>query len=256
MLDPLRIAGDLKCHYLALGVRGVFLSAKAHLFQTTTETSVSIPGIAHPIHLRLRTSDVPLLTQVILLSQYDWKFPKRLSVIVDAGANIGLASIFFANRYPDAQVISVEPAPSNLKLLRKNLAPYSNNIIVAGALWKNNSTVRIVDSGGGEWGFQVEEGPLANESVAALTLDRLMDQFGIGYIDLLKVDIEGAEKEVFESSAQWIDRVGAIAIELHDQLKIGCTSAFREATRDFGYESRKGETILVARNAHGSPPTD
>jgi FkbM family methyltransferase len=253
MLDPMRVAGDLKCHYLALGIRGVFLGAKAHLLRRTSETLVSIPGIAHPIHLRLRTSDVPLFLQVILLSQYEWKLPKRPSVIVDAGANIGLASIFFANRYPGAKIISIEPAPSNLKLLCKNMAQYPNNAIVAGALWKENSRVTIVDPGGGEWGFQVEEDRPADGNVMALTLDRLMDQFGIDYVDLLKVDIEGAEKEVFESSSQWIDRVGAIAIELHDEIKIGCSHAFREATRAFGHESRKGETIFVARNLQEEP---
>jgi len=249
----MRVAGELKCHYLAMGIRGVFLGVKARLLRTTGETAVSIPGIVHPIHLRLRTSDVPLLTQVILLSQYDWKFPESPRVIVDAGANIGLASIFFANRYPGAKIISVEPAPSNLKLLRKNMAPYPNNIIVAGALWKDNSRVQIVDPGGGEWGFQVEEGPSANGGVAALTLDRLMDQVGIDFVDLLKVDIEGAEKEVFETSSPWIKRVGTIAIELHDQLKVGCSRAFREATRDFGHELHKGETIFVARNVHERP---
>jgi hypothetical protein len=80
-----------------------------------------------------------------------------------------------------------------------------------------------------------------------------MEQCGIDYVDLLKVDIEGAEKEVFESSSRWIDRVGAIAIELHDQLKSGCSSAFRDATRDFSYESRKGETIFVARKVQELP---
>jgi FkbM family methyltransferase len=187
------------------------------------------------------------LTQVILQSQYEWEFPKSPRVIVDAGANIGLASIFFANKYPGATIISVEPAPSNLELLRKNMAHYPNSVIVPGALWKDNSNVTVVDPGGGEWGFQVAEGALGNSGVAALTMDGLMDQCGIDYVDLLKVDIEGAEKEVFETSSTWIDRVGAIAIELHDHLKSGCSRAFRDATRDFGHESCKGEAIFVVR---------
>jgi FkbM family methyltransferase len=247
----MKIAGSLKCHYLALGVRGVFLAAKAHLLRRTNETSVRVAGIAHPIYFRLRTSDVPLLTQVIRQSQYDCELPKPPRVIVDAGANIGLASIFFANRYPGALIISVEPAASNLKLLRKNLAPYPNSIIVAGALWGENTSVAIVDPGGGEWGFRIEEGPSERGNIAGLTLDKLMDQCGIDYIDLLKVDIEGAEKEVFENSFRWVGRVGAIAIELHDEIKLGCSRAFREATHDFEHESRRGETIFVTRSVRG-----
>jgi FkbM family methyltransferase len=243
----MRVAGDLKCHYLALGIRGVLLSARSYLLEKPGETIASAPGIAHPIHLRLRTSDVPLLTQVILHSQYDWRLLKPPNVIVDAGANIGLASIFFANRYPGATILAVEPAASNLPLLRRNMAPYPNCKVVAGALWNHNATVATVP-GEGEWGFRVEEDLAGNKSAAALTLDRLMQDYGIDYVDLLKVDIEGAEKEVFESSSAWIDRVGAIAIELHDEIKLGCSRAFRDATRDFVHELRKGETIFVARS--------
>ncbi len=245
------VAGELKCHYLALGLRGVLLSAKVRVLRISSETIVSTPGIAHPIHLRLRTSDVPLLTQVILQSQYDCQLPTPPRVIVDAGANIGLASIFFANKYPDAMIICVEPAPSNLKLLRKNMAHYPNSVIVAGALWNDNTNVAIVDPGGGEWGFQIADEPNGSAGVEAITMDRLMDKCGIDYVDLLKVDIEGAEKEVFESSSKWIDRVGCIAVELHDPLKNGCSRAFYDATRDFGNEWHRRETIFVMRSIQG-----
>ena len=54
-------------------------------------------------------------------------------------------------------------------------------------------------------------------AVAAITRDRLMRDQGIDHIDILKVDIEGAEKEVFADTSAWIDRVGSIIVELHER---------------------------------------
>jgi len=237
----------LKCHYLALGIRGLFLDAKARLLPTRNEALVCVAGIAHPIYLRLRTSDVPLFTQIILHSQYDWELSKPPGVIVDAGANIGLASIFYSNKYPNAKLICVEPAASNLRLLRMNMANYPNSSVVSGALWKENGYIGIVDPGMGEWGFQTTQEAVSCARARAFTVNSLMDLCEVDYIDLLKVDIEGAEKEVFENPSGWINRVGAIAIELHDALRNGCSRNFYSATKDFERESHKGETTFVSR---------
>jgi hypothetical protein len=83
-----------------------------------------------------------------------------------------------------------------------------------------------------------------------MTLDKLMDECGIDYIDVLKIDIEGSEKEVFENAARWIDRVGMIAVELHDRFKSGCSSSVYSATKGFEILSRNGETIFFARKEH------
>jgi FkbM family methyltransferase len=197
----------------------------------------------------VRTTDVSLLNEIILRSQYEWQLPRSPRVIVDAGANIGLASIYYANKYPNAQIISLEPAPSNLILLRKNMANYSNSAVVAGALWKHDGHVRVVDPGTGEWGFQVAGEANNGDIVAAFSIDTLMKTCGVEYIDLLKVDIEGAEKEVFENPSNWIDRVGAIAVELHDFLRDGCSRTFYQAIGQFDFQSRRGETIFVRRAA-------
>jgi len=63
-------------------------------------------------------------------------------VIVDAGANIGLASICFANKYANATIIAVEPEQSNFELLEENVAPYPNIVPVQAALWYEDSEVR------------------------------------------------------------------------------------------------------------------
>ena len=69
----------------------------------------------------------------------------------------------------------------------------------------------------------------------------------LDFVDLLKVDIEGAEREVFASPAAWIERVGVIIIELHDRFVRGCALNFYTATRGFACEWHAGEHVIVAR---------
>jgi FkbM family methyltransferase len=242
------IAGEMKCHYLALGLRGVFLNARALLMPKHNLTSVRVPGLKHPIYLRLRTSDIPSFTQVILGAQYDCDLPRSPNVIVDAGANIGLASVFFANKYPRAKLISVEPVGENLSLLRKNMAGYENSSIVGAAIWSHDGSVGVTNESNDAWGFQTIEGSL-EPNIPAMTMSTLMELCGIDYIDLLKIDVEGAEKEIFDNASEWIGRVGAIAIELHDQLQNGCSRNFYMATADFKHEWHRGETTFLSRAA-------
>lgn len=74
-----------------------------------------------------------------------------------------------------------------------------------------------------------------------------MAEFGIDYVDVLKIDIEGAEREVFKTCSPWIKKVGTIVIELHDRFVPGCTDCFREATADFPFHRERGELTIVAR---------
>ena len=74
-----------------------------------------------------------------------------------------------------------------------------------------------------------------------------MSEYDLKWVDLLKVDIEGAEKEVFGSPDEWIGSVGAIAIELHDRFKPGCSRSFFAAVTAFPVEQTCGENVFVAR---------
>jgi FkbM family methyltransferase len=221
----------------------VFL-ATARLLHRPIEIQTFAPGIEHPIHLRVGTSDVSLFRDILLNKEYEWELRAAPRVIVDAGANVGLSSIFYANRYPEARIICVEPEPSNAMMLRKNMAYYPNSVVVESALWKANEPISVVDPGLGEWGFRTVSG-LSN--VRAITVDRLMHQCRVDYIDLLKVDIEGAEVELFADPSCWIGRVGAIVIEPHDRFRVGCSRSLYLATRDFQVERRRGETVFLAR---------
>jgi FkbM family methyltransferase len=243
--EAVSIVQGIRSYYPLLGTRGVFQLAKSRFLRRPIQIQVSAPGILHPIHLRVGTSDISLFRDIVLNKEYEWELPAAPRVIVDAGANIGLSSIFYANRYPEARIICVEPEPFNALMLRKNMAYYPNSVVVEAALWNKNEPVSIVDPGLGEWGFRtIPKG----SSARGITVDRLMDQCSIDYIDLLKADIEGAEREVFENPSKWIDRLGAIVIEPHDRFKVGCSRALYLATPDFAIEGRRGEMVFLARD--------
>jgi FkbM family methyltransferase len=243
------ILRGLLSSYSLFGPYGVALVAKARLLRRSMEVSVSISGFKRPVHIRLRTTDVSLLSEMLKNAEYDLDLPVPPRVIVDAGANIGLTSVFYANKYPQARVLAIEPESSNYEILEKNAAPYANISCVRAALWRSDTTITIADPGFGNWGFQTveEAGKARSSQVEAITVNSLMARFGIDYIDFFRVDIEGAEQEVFENSSLWIERVGVIAIELHDRLKTGCSRSVYLATENFQWEIRRGETVFLGR---------
>ncbi len=252
-------------HYRLFGIHGLFLTLKSRLFKKQIQVELKLPGITHPLHLRLRTSDIEVFSEILLDSQYALAYPINPRIIVDAGANIGLASVWYANQYPQARILAIEPEKANYEMLRKNTVPYSNITPVRAALWKADCELRLSESRDGVWdfwGFQVTQSEdqrvsKANGcSVLGITVNTLMENNGIGYIDLLKVDVEGAEKELFENSATWIDHVGGIAIETHDRFKKGCSDSVFAATANFDLRWERGETTFLLRTspAGGSLP--
>ena len=119
------------------------------------------PAVKHPVHLRVRTSDVSLYKDIILRKEYDLGLPEfSPRTIVDAGANSGMATLYYANKYPNAKIVAVEPEPSNYAALVKNVAPYPNVTPINAALWNKDGTVSLGPTGldstpYGKWAFQV-----------------------------------------------------------------------------------------------------
>jgi FkbM family methyltransferase len=207
-----------------------------------------LPG-GGTVLLRPGTSDLHTYRQVFVRRDYDFELLRAPQTIVDAGANIGLATLWFARRYPGARILALEPEPANFALLAKNTTQFPNVTAIHGALWKDRGEIQIVDPGYGSWGFQTRAaaGVSSDGRVKALAVDDIMKDHGLASLDLLKIDIEGAEVEVFETAARWIDRVQVLVVELHDHLRIGCNRSFYNATNSFPMEQRLGENILCAR---------
>lgn len=219
------------------------------------QVSVRLPAEGCEVLLRPATSDLPTFRQVILNREYDSPdLPAQAATIVDAGGNIGLSAVVFAARYPTARLIVVEPDAANFALLARNTAAFGDRIVPErAALWTHDGEIAFAtqDAAGrslGAWGGQVVAGA-GGETVPCVTMDTLIRRHGLDRIDILKVDIEGAEAEVFADRATgWLDRVGMVIVETHDRFKPGSRQAVTEAlARDFDMLPKRGENLFFRR---------
>lgn len=211
--------------------------------------SIKYRGRKH--YLRLNSTDPLVWFSVFLQEDYGAALPFEPRVILDAGAYTGLSAIYFAEKYPAAEVIAVEPDPENFRLLTKNVGSYGRIHPVHAALWFEDAELTLQSRPEGHWASSVHSvgrgsgSAVADRPIPAVRVETLMSRFAVPEIDVLKVDIEGAEKEVFEHSAAWIDRVGAIFIETHDRFKAGCSEAVATATPGFRCEPTSPMTLLL-----------
>lgn len=213
---------------------------------------VRAPGIRHPLTLRTHTTDRFAFAEIFLQRAYQVELRRKPRTIVDCGANIGFASVYYANRYPRSRIIAIEPDPGNFRICERNVRRYRRITPVHAAVWSANQKLSVYDPGDehGEWGVRVVDaeppgGRRIRSEVPGFTLDRIMEELGIEHIDLLKVDIEGAEREVFRDASRWIDRVGVIVIELHDRFEPGCESAVRSALEGFKVQFLRAPNLHV-----------
>ena len=235
-------------------LRGLVLGVVGTVLGRSFLLHVRHPLARHPCVIRCPSSDVRAFVQVFVRREYDMEACRDPRVIVDAGANVGLASIYFATRFPDARIIAIEPEDSNVAVLRHNVRDYPNVTVFHGALWGHDAQLRVVDTRLGKWGFMTESvddqpshGSRVTQETSGISMPTLLERYGIERVDILKIDIEGAEKEVFAECAAWIGRVDAVIVELHDRMKPGCSDSFDAGTTGFDLRWHRGENEFLAR---------
>ena len=208
-------------------------------------TSFPLPLSPMPLILRAQSQDVRVFGQVFLFRQYalNRATPKA---IIDGGAHIGCATVDFAQRYPDAQIIAVEPHRENFALLTENTRLYPNVRCLHGAIWPDQERLRIANPKADSWAFQCEPGG----DVAGYRISDLLTLLNAERLDILKLDIEGAEREVFRApdARQWMDRTDCLLVELHDHHAPGCRHALDTLLATARWTEREqSETVVVQR---------
>jgi FkbM family methyltransferase len=215
----------------------------------------------------VRTSDLWTFDGIFVRREYDVPLPEDTRLVVDAGANVGLTALYFAWRFPAARVLALEPDPENFAQLCRNVAGEDRIEPVRAALWGREGRVRLTDPGQGAWALRTEEirgygrgrregagGECRDRGpVPAVTLEALLASHGLDRVDVLKLDIEGAEREVLAGASAWMDRVRAVVVELHESLAPGATAAFQAAVADLPFRWARGEYRVAAREGHPWP---
>ena len=181
--------------------------------------------------LRRKGSDFAVFDQIVLRNELlpvISELPssdKRPLRIVDCGANIGMSVVYFKEKLPNSQIIAVEPNEENFAQLCKNIKinsfegvhPLNMGVWYEPDMLSANTNFRD----GSDWAFSLSKtnsdsgGGYRVDSIKNIAESNQWDS-----VDLLKIDIEGAEFDLFRNLAGWqtvLDKVKVISIEVHEE---------------------------------------
>jgi FkbM family methyltransferase len=145
---------------------------------------------------------------------YNFKTDSKTPVIIDAGANIGMSVIYFKMKFPNAKITAFEPDEEVFNVLKNNVASFEFKEVelVKKGLWKE-VTVLTFNSEGADAGRISDK--KENGKVIKIETSLLSNYLKSNTIDLLKIDIEGAEFEVLNECKAYLKNVNNIFIEYH-----------------------------------------
>lgn len=254
---------------LGFGVKGQGSDTAAQ------EKPVAVPDYSRPIWIRPIRSDYSIFWQSIVREQYKLsEFPQmqaviergkalmaqgKVPVIVDGGGNIGLSLRSFARDFPFAHVVSVEPDAENLRVLTANAAEVpSGKTLMHGGVASRSGFCRVVARERGSAGLMTQYCEESHpEAVRTFTVPELVAQIPNGTSWIVKLDIEGAQDEMFSQNCEWVGEADLIILELDDWAFpwSGSSVNFFKALSEHKFDYLlSGEIILCFRHTENTPP--
>ena len=173
---------------------------------------MNLESLGGAVRIRSHTTDISVLGELIVGRSYESAADAAgaASTIVDLGANTGLAARWFLQRFPDAALVSVEPEDGNYALPQAQ-PRRARDPSARVCRWTDPE--RLSRSSGKEDGFQMVDNPAG--PIRVVDMPTILEALSADVVDLLKVDIEGAERELFESCAGWIEKIRLLSVECH-----------------------------------------
>ncbi|MES2711084.1 MAG: FkbM family methyltransferase [Pseudomonadota bacterium] len=220
--------------------------------------AVAVHACGHAIRIRPTDSDPFVASQIFGWKDYQLEkgllrgllalVTRQLAagmrpLIIDAGANVGYSAVYFASMFPDAQVIAIEPDPDTFAELCLNCSGHPRIRPVQAALWSHEDGVDLRGTpDAGSWSRQVSEG---GGNTASRRLSSLIAEVPSGIPLIVKLDIEGAEREVMQADRAIIAAAPCIIIEPHDFMIPGgaCLTPLFAALA-----GREMDTLVVGEN--------
>jgi FkbM family methyltransferase len=176
---------------------------------TPGETSLLGP----PFRLNDALAFVNAYEQIFRREVYRFATTRAAPLVIDGGANTGLATVWFKRRYPNARVLAFEADPDVFALLKANCAALAPDAeLVPRALWTAETTLRFRQEGA-DAGRLLPDGAAGDEAVAVPTV-RLRDYLD-QEVDLLKLDVEGVETDLLEDCKDRLGNVRNLFVEYH-----------------------------------------
>lgn len=270
-----RAPNYVKSFGLVHGLRLLFQIEKSLKRKTDKMRRFSAPGYDRPIWLRDTVSDHSIFWQCIVTKQYDINnFPQvqklnkaydrllnegKTPVIIDAGGNIGLASVWFHRQYPQSAIIPVEPEENNFELLKKNVEGMGDQVTpVLGGVTNERVEMRIVNTNAGSSAFELEKfnGGSTGRADAAngiqgYSIENLISEVKDPALFIVKIDIEGGQNDLFSTNTEWVSKADLIILELDDwqfPWRATSTNFFRSLSQHRFDYLISGESIFAFRH--------
>ncbi|MBV2165716.1 FkbM family methyltransferase [Chryseobacterium sp. HSC-36S06] len=154
------------------------------------------------------------LEEIFHQKVYKFHTQNKSPLIIDCGANIGLSMLYFNRLYPDARIIAFEPDHDLFSILKKNAEELKNSNIqvLEKAVWHEDTPLTFYSQGGLSGSLVTDFGKGNNTiNVEAIDLRKYLET----KVDFLKIDIEGAENELFFHLGDHLQNVEYLFLEYH-----------------------------------------
>jgi FkbM family methyltransferase len=187
---------------------------------------------AGTVHLRTGSSDAEVFVQIFRRKEYDLAEPQLTRIlqsyqnilnanvrpiIIDAGANVGAASIWFAKKFPQAAIVAVEPESENAEMWRLNTRSLPNVTLVEAAIGSESGSVSLTNPANEAWAVRTLRSD--DGGIAVRTISQIVQEVPQpSRLFLVKIDIEGFEDDLFANNVEWLNDVEVVIIEPHDWL--------------------------------------
>lgn len=130
--------------------------------------------------------------------------------IIDGGANIGLGVVYFKKLYPQSEIVAFEPDPHIFRVLERNVSGFSGITLQRQALWTEETLLPFKAEG--SWGGRLSDSSGPDKIIVSATK---LSNYLCRPVDLLKLDIEGAETEVLSDCEPYLGNIARIFVEYH-----------------------------------------
>lgn len=191
---------------------------------TKCQMQFKLPQMANPVAIRSGMSDMQVFHDIFIWGEYSFLKPvAERTTVLDIGANVGYSSTYFAGIYPKCEVVAVELMHTNFEQLSRNTAFLGKRITtLEAAVWSHNDGVSIADDtfrDGDAWSHHASEAKDGKSLVPSITMLELMQKHAMPRVNICKIDIEGAEFELFATgNRRWVDNCDVILLEIHEDL--------------------------------------
>ncbi|MFT3749160.1 MAG: FkbM family methyltransferase [Agriterribacter sp.] len=206
----------------------------------------SLNNYPKTIYLRTYSGDIAMLYEVFWQKVYAAVINKITDprTIVDLGANTGMTSLFFSQHFPQASIYAVEPDADNFEILTENLSEeiQKGNFIPLKAAITGKDGEVYIQKKTYAYNSSVSEVAVSDSKVKAFSMHSFFHEMMIEQVDILKIDIEGMEENVFSEETSWLKMVSVVVMECHSAA---IEQLCRARLAEYGFNVMKENSLLI-----------